>query len=438
MRFLILSQYFVPEIGAASVRLEAMIRELVRHGHEVEIVTSLPNYPQGRIFEGYRSRLYMSDKWEDLPVHRTWLYACTGGGMKRMVNYASFTATCLLGLMRSRKPDYIFVESPPLFLSIPGWLAGKVWRVPFIFNVADLWPDSVRELGVLKDGFIVRVAERLERWSYRKAAYINAVTKGIHNTLVDKKSVSPQKILFLPNGVDTHLFRPRTPEPGLAEELGLAGKKILLYAGTLGFAHGFEVAIEAMDCLNSVRSDIALVCIGSGSEKQRLVALAKEKNVQNVHFLEPAPVEYIARLYSISYAGLSTLKNSPLFEGTRPSKLFPIMASGKPVIYCGVGEGARLIEEAKAGFITPPENPQALANVIAELADSPERAETAGQNGRRYVEMNMSWSEIVSRWLQDLDEREGRLPMPRTEQKEKDKVVVHERGKSVEAPSVKR
>src|SRR5205807_9750314 len=163
VRFLILTQYFPPEHGAPQVRLAAFARELRRLGHEVEVATAMPNYPTGEIFDGYRKAFYLREDWEGVPVHRVWLYASMGAGFKRLVNYGSFTATSLLALWRARRPDYLFVESPPLFLSLPAILAATVWRVPVIFNVADLWPDSVRELGIMKDGPILRAAERLER-----------------------------------------------------------------------------------------------------------------------------------------------------------------------------------------------------------------------------------------------------------------------------------
>ncbi len=403
MRFLFLTQYFPPEVGAPQIRLASMIRELTRLGHEVEVITALPNYPTGRIFPEYRGKWYCRETWEGVPIRRVWLYASTGAGFRRMLNYGSFTFASLVGLMGTKRPDYIFVESPPLFLSIPGWVASVVRRSRFIFNVADLWPDSVRELGFVSDGWMLRLAERIEAWSYRKAAFVNAVTEGIRQNLIEKKGVSPEKVLFLPNGVDTELFRPMKPDEALARELGLTNKKVVLYAGTQGFANGLEVALEAAKLLAD--TDVVFVLIGDGSEKKRLQKMARGRGVENVHFLDPASPEYVARLYSLALAGFSSLRNLPLFDGARPSKIFPAMASGKPVIYSGAGEGARLIEYAKAGLVVPPEDPVALAKAVRKLTENLALAEDLGRNGRQYVDENLSWKILITDWLRQLEKR---------------------------------
>src|SRR5262249_44582872 len=150
----ILTQYFPPEIGGAQTRLKSFATELARAGHHVEIVTALPNYPRGRFFPGYEKTLYKKESLDGITIHRVWLFPAVGSGVKRLLNYLSFTLTSFYGLLRSTRPDYIFVESPPLFLSFTAWVAGLFWRVPFIFNVADLWPDVILDGGFMKDGFV--------------------------------------------------------------------------------------------------------------------------------------------------------------------------------------------------------------------------------------------------------------------------------------------
>jgi glycosyltransferase involved in cell wall biosynthesis len=408
MRFLFLTQYFPPEIGASQVRLGAFTRELVRLGHEVEVVTALPNYPHGRVFPGYRGRLFMRDRWEGIPVHRVWSYAALGGGVKRMLNYGSFTATVLLGVLRARRPDYIFVESPPLFLSVPAYIASRLTRAPFIFNVADLWPDSVREMGILKDGPLLRFAEWLEKWTYPRAGFVNAVTEGIRDVLIEKKGVPPERVLFLPNGVDTALFRPDEPDTQLAEELGLQGRRVILYAGTLGLAQGLDVALDALKMIRDELPEVLLLFIGSGSDRARLERLVESEKLPNVRFMDPRDLAFVARLYSVAFAGFASLKNLPLFDGARPSKIFPVMAAGKPVIYSGAGEGARLIEKANAGVVVPPEDPAALAEAIRALVWDPARAAELGRNGRRFAEQNLAWSALVGDWLRQLEQKRGR------------------------------
>lgn len=402
MRFLFLTQYFPPEIGAPSVRLGALVRELKRKGHEAEVVTAVPNYPTGSIFPDYRGKLYLRESWEDIPVHRAWLYPALGSGARRILSYASFTAMASLLIWKARKPDFIFVESPPLFLGLTGWMASRVWGVPMIFNVADLWPDAVRSFGTLKEGLLLRVAYRFESWIYRQAKFINAVTEGIKDTLIHVKQVPKEKILFLPNGVDTHVFKPLEPEESLRQALGLEGKYLVLYAGNHGLAQGLEVALYAACLLRKPAPAIQFLFVGDGSEKQRLIRMAEEMGCNNVAFLPPVPPERLVKLYGLASVALVTLRPDSLNERARPSKLFPAMATATPILYSGSGEGAKLVESAGAGVVVPPGDPKALAEALRYLLDNQAVAKDMGLRGRRYVEANLSWATLVDRWLEQL------------------------------------
>jgi colanic acid biosynthesis glycosyl transferase WcaI len=398
MRFLLLTQYFPPEIGGAQTRLRSTAVELKRLGHDVEVVTALPNYPRGKFYRGYERRLYLREDLEGITVRRVWLYPAMGGGLRRMLNYASFTITSLLGLLFSNRPDFIFVESPPLFLSIPAWVAGYFWGVPFIFNVADLWPDIVVQGGFVKQGILIRLMKRLEQWSYRRAGYVNAVTEGMRDTLLREKQVPADKILFLPNGADTIHYQPRSPNASLITHLGLEGKKIILWAGTLGHAHGLNYVLDAAKLLEHQR-DVYFLFVGDGSAKPELVVQRDRLNLGNVGFVDPVPIEQLPPYYSIAICGLASLLPIPLYDGARPSKIFPILASGKPVLFAGKGETARLIREARAGIVVAPEDPQALADAVLQLANQPEAADELGRNGRRFVEDHFQWSTLISNWV---------------------------------------
>lgn len=407
MRFLILTQYFPPEIGGAATRLKCFATELVRQGHEVEVVTSLPNYPRGNFFAGYENALYKKEVLDSLTVHRVWLYPVVGGGFKRMLNYTSFSLACLYGLLRAARPDYLFVESPPIFLSIPAFLMGTFWRTPFIFNVADLWPDVIVDGGFMKEGWIIRCLRGVERWSYRRATHVNAVTDSMFRTLRVGKSVPEEKLLFLPNGVDTRKFRPSPPDEDLKHKLGLTNKRILLWAGTLGYAHGLDKVLEAAKLLEA-NKEIHFLFVGDGSARGALVRLNQELRLTNVTFHDPVSLEEIPAYYSIAFCGLSSLIDIPLFEGARPSKLFPILASGKPLIFVGRGESARLIESAQAGFAVPPGDPKLLAEAISRLAGNPMLCAALGENGRRFAEDHLDWSLLVSNWLRHLTRGQAR------------------------------
>ncbi|RKZ39959.1 MAG: glycosyltransferase WbuB [Gammaproteobacteria bacterium] len=403
MRFLVLTQYFHPETGAPQVRLAAMIRELLRLGHTVEVVTALPNYPNGKIFSDYQGRFYRVENWEGVRLHRVWMYAATGAGFKRLLNYFSFMITALWGLRRAKKPDYLFVESPPLFLGITGYIAAKIWRVPFILNIADLWPDTIRALGLMQDGFALRQAEKLEAWLYRKANYVTVVTESVRQILINDKQVQAHKVLLLPNGVDTQLFQPQSVDAALKTLMNLPeNQNVILYTGTHGYAHGMEVILQAAQLLSA--ENVLFLCVGGGSEKNRIQQLCEQKKLKNVLFWTSHPPEFINRLYSLALAGISSFRDSPLLECTRPAKTLAIMACGKPVLYSGAGEGAQLVASAKAGIITPPENPAALSEAIRKLIRDKAYATQLGHNGRIYVEKHLQWSTVVAAWLQQFKE----------------------------------
>jgi colanic acid biosynthesis glycosyl transferase WcaI len=402
MRFLILTQYFPPEIGGAQTRLKSFATELNRSGHEVEVVTAFPNYPRGRFFPGYEKGFYRKEQCDGLTIHRVWLYPAVGSGLKRLLNYLSFTLTGLYGLLRSNRPDYIFVESPPLFLSLPAFIFGLLWRAPFIFNVADLWPDVIVDGGFMKEGFVIRCLRMIEKWSYRRAAYVNTVTDWIVKVLHEKKSVPAEKLLFLPNGVDTERFRPLPPDEALIANLGLQNKKIVLWAGTLGYAHGLENILQAAKPL-AAEPDIHFLFVGDGSAKSDLLRLKETLNLTNVSFLDPVPLEQVPAFYSISFCGLASLVDIPTYEGARPSKVFPVLGCAKPLLFVGKGEAADLVRRAEAGIVVQPGDPQAFADAVLTLVRNPALAEELGQNGRRFVEANLQWSTLVSNWLSHLE-----------------------------------
>jgi colanic acid biosynthesis glycosyl transferase WcaI len=401
VKFLFLTQYYPPEIGGPQTRLQSMATELLRCGHEVEVVTGLPNYPRGVFFDGYGKNIYLREIRNGIIVHRVWLYPAMGSGFARILNYATFSLACLFGLFRAAKPNYLIVESPPLTTSIPAWIASRLWNIPFILNVADLWPDAIVEHGFLKPGLMLRTFFALESWSYRKAAYVNAVTDGIRDALLSRKLVPPQKILRLPNGADTRHFYLRDPDMALKEKLGLQGKRIILWAGTLGFAHGLDFVLRAAKLLSG-QPDVHFLFVGDGSSRQQLEQLAITLNLANVTFQDPVPIEDLPPYFSIAECGLASLRSLPTHDGAKPSKVFPVLASAMPLIFVGGGECARLVHAARAGIVVPPENPEALASAITRLFSDTEALRTMGLNGRRYVEEHFDWSKLVSSWVSQL------------------------------------
>ncbi|MGZ8512763.1 MAG: glycosyltransferase family 4 protein, partial [Candidatus Limnocylindria bacterium] len=278
MRFLILTQYYPPEIGAAQARLSAFAGQLQRAGHEVEVVTALPNYPGGKLDEADRRLLGRREVLNGVPVRRTWLLTATGVGARRLASYLSFAATGLVSALVAGRPDVVFVESPPLFLGVSGWMAARRAGAAFVLNVSDLWPDSVRDLGVLSDGPALRAAERLERWLYARATAVTAVTEGIREALVERKGVPAHKALFLPNGVDLDQFRPTDPDPEVRTRHGLPEGPLVLFTGNHGYAQALETVIGAAELV----PEVTIALVGAGSDKARIQELARERGTANV------------------------------------------------------------------------------------------------------------------------------------------------------------
>jgi len=401
MKLLIVSQYFPPEVGAPQARLAAMAQELLRAGHSVEVVTSLPNYPLGKIFPEYKGKAYRKDSYSGMRVHRVWSYASQGTGIGRMFNYTSFAINSLFGIARSGRPDCLFVEVPPLPLAVPTILAAKMWRVPVIVNVSDLWPDAALEMGVLREGVLAKTLRSLEWWIYRKADYVCAVTQAILKTLGDEKQVPREKLLFLANGVDTTLLTPEAPDTGLARRMGLEGKKLIVYAGTHSLAHGLDVLLDAAERLRD-DSEFQFVFVGSGSAKRELVERAKSSRLSNVSFLDPVQPTEVARLYSIALCGIVSLRDIPILQCARPAKTLAIMACGKPVIFVS-GSQTSVVSDAGAGIVADCTDPNSIANAIRRLGSNPELSAQLGHNGRQYVEQHCTWPLLVGNWLRQLE-----------------------------------
>jgi putative colanic acid biosynthesis glycosyltransferase WcaI len=399
-RWLILTQYYAPELGAPQLRLRALARELRRHGIQIEVLTGLPNYPTGITFPGYRGRWHMRETIEGVPIVRTWLYAATGrSAVIRLVNYFSFTATALIAALLGRKPDRMFVESQPLSLGLVGlamkWLRG----VPYVYNVPDLQVDVARELGFLQNGATLSIMTKLENLFMRQAWNVATVTDRFIEHF-EGRSVPRSKISFLPNGADTEFLRPLPADEELLDRWSLRGKKTFVYIGTHAYYHGLSTLIDAAVLLRD-REDIAFLLIGDGPERQSLRTRAHELELTNVVF-GSSPYEEMARCYSIAHASLALLKDIEVARKMRLAKVFPALSCGVPVIFSGAGETPELLERYGAGIGVGAEDPPGLARAIEELADDPDRREAMGRAGRKLAESQFSWRVIVDRWLQEI------------------------------------
>ncbi len=399
-----LTQYFPPETGAAPVRLFEIAKGIRAQGHTVEVVTAFPNHPEGIIPPEYQGKFFEREILAGLTIYRTWIYPVSRGRFwKRLLNYFSFVFSAGYGILKAGPADYIIVESPPLFIGFTTMFARWVKGAKVIFNVSDLWPESAVSLGLVHNKFLIRLTSLLERHMYTISWRISTQTQGILSSLRER-GLPAEKLVFLPNGVDPNLFTPLAPDRKLAEALHIRDQFVILYAGTMGYAHGLEVALQAADILRheEMGQDILFLFVGDGSERPKLEEMAQSLGLDNIRWVPFQPITEMARYYSLADINLSTLRRYKLSEGVRPSKVFPGLASAKPLLYVGEGEGATVVEESGGGVVIAPEDPALLAQTILSLKADPARCQAMGQSGREYVIQHYAWDSIVRRWLEEL------------------------------------
>ncbi|WP_057767632.1 glycosyltransferase family 4 protein [Cytobacillus praedii] len=409
MRVIYLCQHFPPETGAPQIRVYEVSKELISRGHQVEVLTAFPHHPHGIIPEEYKGKFYMYEDWDGIPVHRSWIYPSPKGSFwKRLASYFSFTFSAFYSLMKAKPTDVIICNSPPLFLGITGYLGAKMKRAKFVFNVADIWPESAVELGILKNKSFIRLAEWLERFLYKKSWKIATATEGIKDYMI-RKGKDSSDVFLLPNGVNTETFKPITKDESLLSEIGIQGKKVFMYAGALGYAQGLDSVLEAASLLKDKQPDAHFLFVGDGQEREKLVKMKEDLGLENVTFYGSVPVSEMPRMFSIADFSVVSLRNIELFKGARPSKIFPAISSGVPVLYCGDGESAAILEEYNCGKIAPPENPEGIAHAISELMTiSSDEYQAMSEYGRKLAIEQYSWKSIVDEILDNIEIKEKR------------------------------
>ena len=415
MKFLVLTQFFPPETGAPQTRLSEFTQNLVKLGHEVEVLTAMPHYPAGKISDAYQNKFYLKEDYKGIPTHRVWLYAAQGKSIQRLLCYLSFTTTALFGLFVCKKPDYIFINSGPLFLSLTGRIFSLIWNRPVIFNVADLWPRSVEQLnGTGGFGLLKKLALALESWSYKNAKFVTAVTEGIRTILLGEKNVPEAKLLYLPNGVNTELYNPQNPNLNpqqLKKQLKLEDKFILIYSGNHGFAHALDNILQAAKIIQTqTKNDDSLdkihfLFVGDGSDKARLLQIKEDLQLKNVSFLEPVSQDTLAEYLHASDVGLINIRNTHLANETRPAKMFPMMSMEKPILFAGFGEGADIIKNCNGGLVIEAENSESLAKSTVKIFKNSEKFKKLGLNNRAFVLQHLQFKSIVQSWLNELDRK---------------------------------
>jgi colanic acid biosynthesis glycosyl transferase WcaI len=401
MRVLLLTHYYPPEVGAAPARIAALARGLTERGMEVTVHTGFPHYPSGTIAPPYRNRPLRVECQDGVRVVRSLVYPTPNRGFaRRLANHAAFAAGALATCSAAGPVDVVVAETPPLFTACSGVLYAKVKRAALALNVSDLWPESAIELGAIGEGRAAGAAHALARLCYRQAGLIAAPTRGIVESLATRPQARG-KVVQVPPAVDLERFA-RVPLPAPREGAPLR----VLYAGTLGLAQGLGTLVDAAALAGPAVVQVDIV--GAGPDETPLRRQVTAQGLSHVRLLGPVAPERVPGLYAEADAGVVPLRDRPIFNGALPTKLFEVMAAGRPVIVAARGEAVELVRDSAAGLAAPPEDPYALADAFRRLHAHPQEAVAMGKRGRLLV-ARFDRATAVGLWEQLLSE----LAIPR-------------------------
>jgi glycosyltransferase involved in cell wall biosynthesis len=400
-RWLLITQYYAPEAGAPQVRLRALVRELTQRGCEVDVLTAMPNYPTGKIFPSYRGKLSCTETIDGCKVRRLWLFADAGRNpVSRLLCYLSFSIGAALRAPWMGKYDMVFVEAQPITLAFAGLLLKLTRRIPFIYNTPDLQVEIAEEQQWMGSRALLKAAAAVETFLMQRSFCVATVTESFVDHFSRTRAIARRRISFLPNGADVEALRPAAPDVEYARQLGVEGKRVITYCGTLAHYHGLDVLIDAA-AKTRHRDDIVFLIGGDGPVRAMLQERSRSLGLKNVLFVA-CPFHEVRRLMSITTASVATIANIPAASKMRLSKVIPSLACGIPVIYVGRGEFAGILRQQGCGWLVEPSSADQLAGTIERIADDPEAAVRMGKIGREYVEQHLAWPQIVERWLTDL------------------------------------
>ena len=370
MRILFLTDNFAPEFNAPASRTYAHCKEWVEQGAQVTVITGAPNFPKGKVFEGYKNRWKQEEYIDGIRVIRVWTYiAANEGFFKRTLDFISFMITCFwAGLFV--KTDLIVATSPQFFTAISGRWLSFFKRKKWVMEVRDIWPESIKAVGAMDGNWIIRYFEYLEKRMYRSAYKIVTVTDSFKRQLIKEHAIPETKIGVFKNGIDTSLFWPIVKDAKLLKELGLRKKFVIGYIGTHGMAHKLDFILKTA---KEIKDDqIHFLFLGTGAEKENLVKLKERLNLQNVTMLDSVPKNQVSKYISILDAGLVNLKKSDTFKSVIPSKIFELAAMHKPILLGVEGESKDLVETYRIGVCFEPENSNDFIEKVDQIVSKKE------------------------------------------------------------------
>ena len=400
MKILFFSDNFPPESNAPAIRTLEHTREWVNAGHEVTVITCAPNFPTGKVFEGYSNNLYQTEEVDGIRVVRVWSFiAANEGSVKRIIDYMSYMISAMIAALFLPRPDVIVGTSPQLFAATAAWLTSKFKRRPFVFELRDLWPESILAVGAMKKGLITGWLERFVSFLYRQADLMVPVTQAFA-TILEEKGVSPDKIVVVTNGIEPGSHKLTESREAVRDKWGIPRDAFVGgFIGTLGMAHGIATILDAAE-LSREDSSLHFVVVGSGADRGQIGILAQRRGLQNISIIDGQPRQAALNMLGAMDVSLVLLRNAPLFETVIPSKIFEAMEFGKPILLGVRGESADIVaNQTKSGVAFTPEDAPALVGHLEALRDDPERCAEFGRNGRNAVKTSFRRSELAARML---------------------------------------
>ena len=392
MRILFLSQWFEPEPAMKGL---ALVQALRARGHEVEVATGFPNYPGGKIYPGFKLRLYQRQQVEGVVVHRLWLRPSHDrSAVRRSLNYLSFFITSLIfGLFNAGRFDVIYIYHPPITPSLAAAMFGALWRKPIVIDIQDLWPDSVTESGMAGSGLLPRVLNGVCDFVYRRAARICVQSKGMRRTLIDR-GVPAEKLITLYNWADEASVQDRGDHDLVP--YGFEGRFNIIYAGNLGRAQALETLVEAAALAGETEARLQLLIIGNGVDAEPLARQVAARGGRHVRLMPGIPRNQIGRVLAAADALILHLADRELYRITLPSKLQFYMAVGKPILVAVAGEASDLVVDSRSGLAASPENSVAIAQAMIDLARAPPaELKAMGNRARKLYEDEFAFSKAV-------------------------------------------
>ena len=408
MNILYISQYFTPEMGAPAARVSELARHWVKLGHQVTVLTGFPNHPNGEVPPEYKAklrRLIHRERANGIHVVRSWLFPLPNRKPhERILNYASFWLSSSVTGSFLNRPDVIIATSPQLLVGLTGWWLGRIRRTPFILEVRDLWPDSITASGVgNQSSLLTDSLNALSGFLYRSCDHVVVVTPAFREELTGKWNIRPEKISVVENGVETDLFTSAGDTDEIKSDMNLNGRFVVSCIGTLGLAHGLSTVIQAAAELQNSFPEILFLFVGEGADKECLMELARDQGLTNIRFQPQQPRKNIPAIIRASDLCLVLLKKADVFKTVIPTKMLEFMACGRPVILGADGQARQVLDKAKAGVFTEPENPVTLAQAVMQLYNDPDLRQTLGHNGRRYIIENLSREHTAKEYINVLE-----------------------------------